>query len=303
MKKKKPYIFKGCGTALTTPFNENGNGIDFETFGRLIERQIACGADALIVCGTTGEAPTLTDREHIDCIRFAVEKTEGRLTVIAGTGSNSTDHAVYMSQAAEEAGADAVLAVSPYYNKATDSGLIASYTAIADSVGIPLIIYNVPSRTGVDIPVPVYDVLVDHPNIRGIKEASSDPRKLAATVRACSDRADIFTGCDELIFYALACGADGVISVVSNVIPEETANACRGYFRRKIGKARAFMNEYEDLINAMFACVNPIPVKTALSMMGYGNGRLRLPLCPPDKQIEEMISRILRDHGLIKKAE
>ena len=294
MRKKKPFIFKGCGTALITPFNENG--IDFETYGRLIERQIAYGADALIVCGTTGEAPTLTDSEHIECIKFAVEKARGRIPVIAGTGSNSTVHAVYMSKAAEQAGADAVLAVSPYYNKATETGLIENYIGIGDSVDIPVIIYNVPSRTGIDIPVAVYEILVGHPNIKGIKEASSDPKKLMETVRSCGERADIFTGCDELIFYALACGADGVISVVSNLIPEQTAGACRDYFKKKVGKARDFQIGYSDLISAMFTCVNPIPVKTALSLMGYGNGS---PLCAPDDRSLAIIRGALEAHSIV----
>ena len=298
MKKSKNILFTGCATALITPFI-NGKDVDYKTYGRLIERQIAYGVDAIVVCGTTGEAPTLTDKEHIDCIRFAVEKSNGRLPVVAGTGSNSTAHAVYMSQAAEQAGADAVLAVSPYYNKATDAGLISNYTAVADAVSVPVIVYNVPSRTGVDIPVRVYETLVGHPNIRGIKEASSDPLKLARTVRACRGKASVYTGCDELIFWAQACGADGVISVVSNVIPEQTANACRDYAKRKIKKARAFQEDFAELISSLFACVNPIPVKTAMALMGYGDGSLRLPLCPPDDAITERIRTALIALGLI----
>lgn len=269
-------IFKGVCTALVTPFR--GNAIDFETLRVLLLRQIAAKIPAVVLSGTTGEAPTLSFDEKIELFSRGKEILKDNCLLIAGTGSNDTSQAIALSQAAEEAGADALLVVTPYYNKATESGLIAHFTAVAVSVHIPLILYNVPSRTGVNIPVSVCKVLSQHPNICGIKEAGGDLAKIARIRNECGPEFSIWSGCDELAVPVMALGGDGVISVLSNILPERTvemADAALGGNFRKAGHLQCALM---PLIDLLFCEVNPIPVKAAMKYLGFDCGPCRLPL-------------------------
>ncbi len=271
-------IFEGAGTAIITPFNENG--VDFEKFGKMIDWQIESGIDSLVVGGTTGEGSTLTDDEHKEVIKFSVERANGRVPIVAGTGSNDTDYAIELTKYAASVGADAALVVTPYYNKATQNGLIKMYGAIADASDIPLILYNVPSRTGVNIAPKTLAVLADHPNICGLKEASGDISQIVEEFSLIGDKIDIYSGNDDQIVPVLSMGGKGVISVLSNLLPAETSNMCKLFFDGKAKEAAAEQIKMLPLINALFSEVNPIPVKAAMAAMGYCEDSLRLPLTP-----------------------
>lgn len=292
----KKTIFTGAATALITPF-KNG-AVDFESFGTIIDAQIEAGIDALVVCGTTGEASTLTDDEQIETIAYAVKRAAGRVPVIAGAGSNDTDHAIKLCQRSEEVGADALLVVTPYYNKTSQRGLIAMYTEIADSVNIPLILYNVPSRTGMNIEPATYAALADHPNIVGIKEASGNFSKIAETMALVGDKLDLYSGNDDQIAPMLALGGKGVISVLSNVLPAETSRLCHAFFEGNTAECTALQYKYLTLTNALFSDVNPIPAKEAMAMLGYCENEMRKPLYPMDESKKEILRKELIKAGL-----
>lgn len=294
---KKKTIFTGCGTAIITPFKDNK--VDYEAFGKIIDFQINNNIDAIIVCGTTGEASTLTDDEHVECIRFAVRHAAGRVPVVAGTGSNDTDYAVWMSQSAEDVGADALLLVTPYYNKATPKGLVRHFTQIADSVNIPIILYNVPSRTGCNIPLSVYRELAGHELIVGVKEASGNISAIAQLAAECGDSLDIYSGNDDQILPILSLGGKGVISVLSNIMPAETHEICSLFFEGKVKESTALQLNLLPLINQLFVEVNPIPVKTAMHYMGFCTPELRMPLCEMDEKNTEVLRALMRQQDLI----
>ena len=293
----KNTIFKGVGTALVTPMTETG-AVDYAGFERLLDYQLSGGVDALIVCATTGEAPTLTDREHIDAIKFAVAFVKGRVPVIAGTGSNFTEHAVDMSRDAEKAGADALLCVTPYYNKCTQAGVVASYTRIADSTGLPMIVYNVPSRTGVNIKPDTYKKLSEHPRIVGIKEANGDISSVVETVSKCGDAMDIYSGNDDQVVPIMSMGGVGVISVLSNILPRETKEMTAKALAGDFAGAAALQARFKALIDALFSEVNPIPVKAALAAMGICGDTVRLPLTPMESANREKLLTLMRKEGL-----
>lgn len=290
-------IFKGAATALVTPLTKEG--IDYENFGRLIDWQIESGIDALVVAGTTGEGSTLTDEEHRAVISYAVERTAGRVPVIAGTGSNDTDYAVSLTRHACEAGADAMLVVTPYYNKATQNGLVKMFNVIADASTKPIILYNVPSRTGCSIEPSTYVKLADHENIVAIKEANGNISKIVETAALVGDKLDIYSGNDDQIVPVLSMGGAGVISVLSNVMPAETSEICKRFWRGDVTGSAKLQCELLPLINALFSEVNPIPVKAAMAAMGYGEDYLRLPLTPMEDAHREVLYSIMRAHGLI----
>ncbi len=293
----KKTIFEGIATALVTPLNENG--IDYEAFGRLVEWQIQSGINALVVCGTTGEASTLTDDEHRDAIKFVVEKASGRVPVIAGTGSNDLAYALDLTAHACEVGADAVLVVTPYYNKATQKGLIQMYKAIADASTKPVILYNVPSRTGVNIEPSTYKALADHPNIVGIKEANGNFSKILETFALVEGKLDVYSGNDDQIIPIMALGGKGCISVLSNVAPKETVEMANAYLRGDVKKAAELQIRYHELIDALFSEVNPIPVKAAVAALGYCDNYLRMPLTTMDETKEAKMLEIMRKEGLL----
>ncbi len=287
----KNTIFRGAATALATPLNEKG--VDYDSLQRLIEFQIQGGISALVIVGTTGEGSTLSDEEHRDVISFAVKTAAGRVPVIAGTGSNDTQYAIALSQHACEVGADALLVVTPYYNKATQEGLVAHFTKIADAVSKPIILYNVPSRTGCNIKPETAARLADHPRIVGIKEASGDLSQIATLAHLCGDKMDIYSGNDDQILPVLSLGGVGVISVLSNLLPGQTEAICQKFFQGDIQGSKELQLRYLPLIHDLFCEVNPIPVKAALAAMGYGENYLRLPLTPMEEKnrihlIEEM---------------
>ena len=272
----KPIIFKGCGTALATPFDEQG--INFKVFENMIENQIENGVDVLIVCGTTGESSTMTEKERKDAIKFAIDVAKKRVPVIAGTGSNNTAQAMAMSKYAEEVGADACLVVTPYYNKTTQAGLVAHYSAVASSTKLPIILYSVASRTGVNILPETCLELSKIPNIVAIKEASGNISQIAKIAELCGDNLHIYSGNDDQVIPILSLGGLGVISVLSNVAPKYTHDMCVNYFDGKHNEALKMQLDSLSLINALFCEVNPIPVKYALNLMGYDFGKPRLPL-------------------------
>ena len=294
---KKP-IFRGAGVAIITPYTEDG--INFPELGRIIDDQIKNHTDAIIITGTTGESATMSDEEHRAAIKFAVDHVKGRVPVIAGTGSNETSYAVDLSKYAESVGADALLVVTPYYNKCTQKGLIAHYTAIADAVNIPIILYDVPSRTGVGITTDTYVQLSKHPNIVAVKEANGDLSKILRLRAAVGDDLVIYSGNDDQIVPILSLGGQGVISVLSNVAPQETHDMCQAFFDGDTKKAEQMQVEYTDLIDALFCEVNPIPVKVAMRKLGYNAGPLRMPLSEMEPQHEKQLEDSLRRHGLIK---
>ena len=294
---KTKTIFEGAATALITPF-KNG-AIDFESFGKLIDTQIAAGIDALVVAGTTGEGSTLTDEEHRACIDFAVKQVAGRVPVIAGTGSNDTAYAVELSRYACAAGADALLVISPYYNKATQKGLIANFTAIADASDKPIILYNVPSRTGCNILPATCAALAEHPRIVAIKEACGDLSQIAETARLVAGKMDIYSGNDDQVLPVLSLGGRGVISVLSNVLPAKTQAMVDRWFAGDIAGSTAMQLEMLPLVHALFSEVNPIPVKAAMSAMGYGENYLRLPLTPMEDANAEKLYALMREQSLI----
>ena len=294
----KKTIFEGVATALITPFKDGE--VDFEAFGRIIDWQIECGIDALVICGTTGEASTLTDEEHQKVIAFAVERANKRIPIIAGTGSNDTAYALELTNAACRSGVDAVLVATPYYNKATQRGLIEMYTAIADQSTAPVILYNVPSRTGLNISVKCMKELAKHKNIVGLKEASGNISFTMEMMKECGDMIDIYSGNDDIIVPMLSIGCKGVISVLSNVMPRQTHDICDLYFKGKTEESRKLQLELLDLIKALFVEVNPIPVKTAMNLMGMNVGNLRLPLYDMEDKNLEILKESLKKHGLIK---
>ena len=289
-------VFTGAATAIITPFR-NGK-VDYEAFGRLIDWQIDSGISAIVAAGTTGEGSTLTDSEHREVIKFCVEKTAGRVPVIAGTGSNDTAYAVDLTKFACDVGADAMLLVTPYYNKATQKGLIESFTAVADISTKPVILYNVPSRTGCNILPATAKILSQHENIAGIKEASGNISQIAETAALCGDDLDIYSGNDDQIVPVLSLGGKGVISVLSNLLPSETDKICQDYFAGRTEEARKAQLKYLPLISALFSEVNPIPVKAAMAAMGFGENELRLPLTRLEKEHEEVLFGLMREQGI-----
>lgn len=298
MSTQKTTIFTGAAVAIVTPFKNNQ--VDYESLAALIERQIENSTDAIVICGTTGESSTLTDEEHKECIRFCVEKTAGRVPVIAGTGSNDTDYAISLSKYACEVGVDGLLLVTPYYNKATPKGLIKHFTAIADATDKPIILYNVPSRTGVNISLPVYKELAKHERIVAAKEASGNISAVAALAEACGNSLDIYSGNDDQIVPILSLGGKGVISVLSNVVPKDTHDIVALWNEGKTKESLALQLKYLDLINALFCEVNPVPVKTAMGLMGLCADEMRLPLCEMEENNKERLATALRNHGIIK---
>ena len=292
----KKTVFTGAGVALITPMGPDGS-VNFDKFRELIDWQIENGTDAIVACGTTGENPALNDAEHLELLRVAVEQTAGRVPVVAGTGSNDTAHAVMMSREAEALGADALLVVTPYYNKTSQRGLVASFTAIADSVSTPIIMYNVPSRTGVNMKPATVAELSRHPNITGIKEASGSLSAAAEIASLCD--IDIYSGNDDQIVPFLSVGGKGVISVLSNVAPRETHDICQKWFDGDTAGSRDLFLKYLKLANSLFMDVNPIPVKDAMNMMGLGVGECRLPLVTMDGASKEKLAAVLKEYKLI----
>lgn len=292
----KKTIFTGAAVAIVTPFNENG--INFEELKRLIDFNIDNGTDAIVIAGTTGESSTMSDEEHKEAIRFTVEYVNKRIPVIAGTGSNDTAYAVELSKYAESVGVDGILVVTPYYNKATQSGLVKHFTYIADRVNVPMILYNVPSRTGVNILPETYVELAKHPRIVAAKEASGDLSQVAKIKALCGDNLDIYSGNDDQIVPILSLGGKGVISVLSNVMPKEAHEICSLYFEGKIEESAKMQTDYLELINNLFIEVNPIPVKTALGLMGYNVGNLRMPLFAMEGKNLETLKDSLKEYGL-----
>lgn len=295
---KKESLFKGVATALITPLNENG--IDFENFGRTIDWQIEQGVNALVICGTTGEGSTLSDEEHCAALEFAVKRAAGRTVMIAGTGSNDTQYAIELTKHACEIGYDGMLLVAPYYNKATQKGLIASFTAIADASTKPCLLYNVPSRTGVNIEPETYAALAEHPMICGIKEANGNISKIVETMALVGDKLDLYSGNDDQIIPLLSVGGSGVISVLSNVMPKETVEMCDKYFSGDIKGALDMQLKYMPLIKALFCEVNPIPVKAAMAAMGWCEDFVRLPLTVMEDDHKAKMLEIMREQGLVK---
>ena len=293
----KKTIFKGCGTAIVTPFTEDG--VNFEEFGRLLEDQIKDGVDAIIVCGTTGESATMSEKEKKETIKFAIDKIAKRTKVVIGTGSNNTKSAIEMSKFAEEAGADALLIVTPYYNKTTQKGLIEHYKAIAKEVSLPIIMYSVASRTGVNIMPETCLELSKIDNIVAIKEASGNISQVAKIAALCKDNLDIYSGNDDQIIPVLSLGGKGVISVLSNVMPKYTHDMTYKYFNGEIEEACKMQLEVIDLIDSLFSEVNPIPVKYALNLMGYDFGKPRLPLIELSEGNKEKMKEIMKKHNLI----
>ncbi len=291
------HVFTGAATAIITPLNQNG--IDYKQFERLINWQIDEGINAIVVCGTTGEGSTLTDKEHRDAISFAVEKVNGRVPVIAGTGSNDTAYALDLTKFACNAGADAMLVVSPYYNKATQNGLITTFETIADASTKPIILYNVPSRTGVNILPETCAKLACHGNIAAIKEASGNISQIAETAALVKDKMDIYSGNDDQIVPVLSLGGLGVISVLSNVMPKETVKICTEFFVGNVKESLNLQLKYLPLIKALFCEVNPIPVKAAMAAMGYCDDYLRLPLTPMEENHKQHMLSLMKELNLI----
>lgn len=293
-------IFEGAGVALITPFKENGE-VNFEKLEELVEEQIAGGTDAIIACGTTGESSTMTHEEDDEVIRFICNKVNHRIPVIAGTGSNCTREAVSKSIAAEKAGADGLLVVTPYYNKATQKGLIQHFTTIANAVSIPVILYHIPGRTGVTMkPETIVTLCKEVPNIVGVKEASGDFSAIAEIMHLSGGEIDVYSGNDDQIVPLLAMGGKGVISVLSNVAPRQTHEICASFFCGDVETSRRMQLEALPLINALFCEVNPIPVKAALNLMGKEVGPMRLPLTTMEEQNQERLAKAMREYGILK---
>jgi len=290
-------VFMGAATALITPMT--ARGVDYAAMGRLIDWQIDSGIDALVIAGTTGEGSTLTDEEHRELLRFSAERIAGRVPMIAGTGSNDTAYAVDLTKYACQVGADAMLVVTPYYNKATQKGLVRMFTEIADASSKPLILYNVPSRTGVTIEPATYAALADHPMIAGIKEAGGNISKIVETAALVGSRLDLYSGNDDQVVPILSMGGKGVISVLSNLMPGQTSEMCKRFFRGDVEGSAKMQCEYLPLINALFCEVNPIPVKAAMAAMGYCENYLRLPLTVMEPEHEEKLLLLMKQQGLV----
>lgn len=292
----KNVIFKGIATAIITPTYESG--VDYKKFGRLIDWQIAEGIDALVVCGTTGEASTLTDKEHKEAMEFAVSHVAGKVPVIVGTGSNETAYAIELTKAASSYGADAALVVTPYYNKATQNGLIKTFSEIAECSDLPIVLYNVPSRTGVNIEPSTYEVLSHHENIVGIKEASGNISKIVETMSLIEGRLALYSGNDDQIVPLMALGGLGCISVLSNMLPAQTREIYTKFFEGDIQGSAELQCKYHNLISALFCEVNPIPIKAALSAMGYCENYLRLPLTEMEEKNYNRLISEMRNYGI-----
>lgn len=292
----KKTIFTGAGTALITPFTESG--VNFDALGKIIDFQIAGNIDALIICGTTGEASTMPDKEHISVIEYAVKHVNGRVPVIAGTGSNDTAHCVELSQAAENVGADALLISTPYYNKCSQKGLIMHYDKVMEKTTLPICLYNVPGRTGMSYAIDTVKELYQAEQIVAIKEASGNIEYLTDLVRACPE-IDVYSGNDDQIFPLLALGGKGVISVLSNVCPKETHDLCQKFFDGDLLGSRKLQLDYLELVHALFCEVNPIPVKTAMNLLGFDAGKLRLPLCEMGDATLARLKNAMKERGLI----
>lgn len=291
-------IFKGAAVAIITPMTETQE-VNYEKLGELIEEQIAGGTDAIVICGTTGEASTLSHEEHLDAIKYTVEKVNHRIPVIAGTGSNSTETAIYLSQKAEKYGVDGLLLVSPYYNKATQKGLIAHFTAIADSVKVPVILYNIQGRTGVNIaPETIAYLFNNVENIVAVKEASGNISQVAKIMQLTDGKIDLYSGNDDQVVPILSLGGSGVISVLSNVAPRETHDMVQKFLDGDVAGAREIQLRALPLIDALFCEVNPIPVKAALNLMGKEVGPLRLPLTEMEPQNQERLAKAMKDFGI-----
>lgn len=292
-------IFEGAGVAIITPFLENGD-VNYPKLAEIIEEQIAGETDAIIICGTTGESSTMSHEEHLNVIRFCCETVNKRIPVIAGTGSNSTSEAIYMSQEAEKAGADGLLIVTPYYNKATQGGLIAHYTAIAESVNIPILLYHIPGRTGVTMkPETMVKLCKEVPNIVGVKEASGNFSTIATMMSMADGCIDLYSGNDDQIVPLLAMGGKGVISVLSNVAPKQTHDMCYNYFNGNVKEATEMQLKAVPLINELFCEVNPIPVKAAMNLMGKEVGPLRLPLTEMEPANKERLAKAMKEYGIL----
>ncbi|HNX14237.1 MAG TPA: 4-hydroxy-tetrahydrodipicolinate synthase [Oscillospiraceae bacterium] len=295
----KKLIFKGAGVAIVTPFKPDGS-INFDVFSKLIEFQIANETDAIIVCGTTGESATMTNDEQARCIEFVVKKVNGRVPVIGGAGTNNTAHALELVKTAAGLGVNGILSVTPYYNKTTQEGLYRHFTAIADAAGdVPVIVYNVPARTGLNIMPETYARLAKHPNINSIKEANGNLPATIKTLDLCGDEVYIYSGEDTVIIPMLSIGCMGVISVLSNICPKETHDMCSLWFAGKVEESAKLQIKYSDLVAALFCEVSPIPVKTALKLMGYEVGDCRLPLCEIGESAKKQLVASMQKFGLI----
>lgn len=292
----KNTVFTGAATAIITPMTENG--VDYEAYGKLIDWQIEQGIDAIVAAGTTGEGSTLSDVEHRQVLLYTVQRVNHRVPVIAGTGSNDIAYAIDLTKYACDIGADAMLVVTPYYNKATQKGLIQSFTAIADASTKPIILYNVPSRTGCNLTPESCAVLADHPNIVAIKEASGNISQIAKLASLVGDKMDIYSGNDDQIVPILSLGGKGVISVLSNLLPKETSEMCHKYLAGDVTTATKMQLEYIDLIDALFCEVNPIPVKAAMANMGFCQNIIRLPLTPMEAQNEAKLVALMKKAGI-----
>lgn len=293
----KNIPFTGSAVAIVTPFE--GDKINFDALGELIETQRAHKTDAIVICGTTGEASTMPDAEHLSAIDYTVRKVAGRVPVIAGTGSNDTKHAIALTKHAEELGADAILSVTPYYNKASQRGLIEHFRVIAEAINIPIILYNVPSRTGMSFSIPALKELAKIPNIVALKEASGNI-SYTAKVAAEVPELYLYSGNDDMIVPVMSLGGLGVISVVANILPEETHNLCAAFSEGNVAEARRLQLSMLDLINKLFIEVNPIPIKTAMQILGYPVGNLRLPLCEMEESNFEILKKALDAYGVQK---
>ena len=292
-------LFEGAGVALVTPFKENGE-VNYEKLEEIVEEQIAGGTDAIIACGTTGEASTMTHEEHLDVIEYICRVTKKRIPVVAGTGSNCTETAVYLSAEAEKRGADGLLLVSPYYNKATQKGLMAHFTAVADAVKIPVILYNIPGRTGVTIkPETIAALCRDVDNIVGVKEASGNFSAIATLMSLSDGKVDLYSGNDDQIVPLLSLGGKGVISVLSNVAPRQTHDICASYFAGDVKTSAGLQLKAIPLITELFSEVNPMPVKAAMNMMGKGVGPLRMPLTEMEPQNQEKLKKAMTAYGIL----
>ena len=293
-------IFTGAGVAIVTPFNEDGS-INYDRLDELIEFHCAHKTDSIVICGTTGESATMTEEEHMQCVKFTIDRVNKRVPVIAGTGSNCTDTASYLTKQAQNAGADAALVVTPYYNKATQNGLIAHYTDIAKHTDLPIILYNVPSRTGCKLEAATIAKLVkDVDNIVGVKEATGDIAFATQIMYDTQGDIDMYSGNDDMIVPMLSIGGKGVISVLSNVAPEDTHNICAEYFAGNVEKSRELQIKYLELIHSLFCEVNPIPVKKALELMGFYGGNVRLPLTQLEPAHTERLKKAMIDTGILK---
>lgn len=293
---EKKIVFKGTATALITPLDENG--INYAQFGALIEDQIKRGVNALVICGTTGEASTLNDKDHIGAIAFAAEKVNGRIPVIAGAGSNDSEHGLTLARESCKAGADALLVVTPYYNKTSQRGLIKLYNDVADASDKPIILYNVPSRTGVNIEPATYAKLAEHENIVAVKEANGNIEKIVETMSLVGDKLALYSGNDDQVVPLMSLGGLGVISVVSNVLPEKMVEMCDKFFAGDIKGAAQMQFDLHKITKAMFSDVNPIPVKAAMAALGYCKNIVRGPLVPMEGEPYEKMLSVMREYGL-----